>query len=29
MVKAAMVVLNDLRSGRMGLVCLEAPPNAG
>lgn len=29
MVKAAMVVLNDLRSGRMGLICLEAPPHAG
>ena len=29
MVKAAMVVLNDLRSGRMGLVCLEVPPHAG
>jgi ribosome biogenesis GTPase A len=29
MVKAAMVVLNDPRSGRMGLICLEAPPHAG
>ena len=29
LVKAAMVVLNDLRSGRMGLICLESPPHAG